>query len=107
MVVKYIKKRYLLFEIHSEKNISFEDIEKAIKDKFKELFGEVGLSEANIKLLNIPYAPLFTISINYKYIEKLKFSLGMIINIDNSKVILRSLKVYGTLKKINKLKGGN
>jgi RNase P/RNase MRP subunit POP5 len=104
MAVKGNRKRYILFKIISDREISFENAERAILHSSLALLGEVDAGKANVRLM-----PEFwqknggVISLNHNYIPKVKLSLALIKQINSQKVIVYSEKVFGTLKKIKNM----
>ena len=97
------KKRYLTFEIISNKQINdFSAISDQIYDVFEDLFGTFGSAEAGILALEELWQPEVQkgiIRTNNKYVEKLKTSLSLIESIGSHNVIVKSIKVSGNLKK--------
>ena len=104
MAVKQNRKRYIFFKIISDREIQFETAKRAILESSSILLGELGTSKANINVL-----PEFwqnnsgVISVSHNYVQKLKFSLALIKHIHNQYVIVRTTKVYGTLKKLKNM----
>ena len=94
---KPYRKRYILFEIISDSKIKEELIEIAIKKAIKELFGEFGLSEANPKLLKeFSKGKKHVLCVDHRYVQKMAY----VKEINKKKLIIKTIKVYGTLKKI-------
>ena len=101
MAVKLNRKRYIWFEIISDKEIKFEIAKQAIFDSAIKLFGSLGISKSHLKVLPDFYKKnQGVLSINHDYISKTKLALAMITKIGNQKTIFQSKKVFGTLKKI-------
>jgi RNase P/RNase MRP subunit POP5 len=98
---KPYRKRYISFEIISDSEIRENLIEKAILDEIKGLFGTVGLSEAYPKLLiEFSKDTKHVLQIDHRYVQKAKLAMAMIKEINKKPLIIKSIKVYGTLKKI-------
>lgn len=96
------KKRYVSFEIISkESNIfAFPEVQKAVKDSYKSLYGETGEGKAGIILLSNKYQNnKGIIRINNKCVEKLKLSLALIKEINKKEVIIQSLITSGMIRK--------
>ncbi len=97
------KKRYLVFEIVSNKKISnFEPVSKAIWQKILAFLGELGASKAGIWILKEKFNPSMQrgiIKVNHLYLAHLKSVLLMVDKIGNQKAILKSVGVSGILKK--------
>ena len=104
MAVKPNRKRYILFEIISDKEIGFELSKRAILDSVEKLIGSLGISKADLKLLPDFYSKnQGIISANHDYIPKIKLGVALIERIGNQDVIVRTTKVFGTLKKIKNM----
>ena len=98
---KQYRKRYILFEVISDSKISENLIENAIKNAVKELFGVFGLSEANPKLLSeFSKENTYVLQIDHRYVQKAKVAMAFIKEVNKKPIIFRTIKVYGTLKKI-------
>ena len=101
MAVKPNRKRYILFEIISNKAFDINMAERAILDSSLKFLGEFGASEAKITFL-----PEFwgenkgVLSVNAIYVPKVKLAFALIKKISGHDVILRSIKVFGTIRKI-------
>lgn len=102
------KKRYLVFKVISKREIDANSLSNSIKQGYKELFGEFGLAEANIKLIRDMYTKQKgIIRLNNKYENNLKATLATIKNINGIKVVLASMYLSGILKKAESyLRGG-
>ena len=97
------KKRYMVFEIISEGQIKeFKSVADAIWDSSLQLIGELGTGEAGVWLMNdmwMPETQKGIIKVNNKYVDKLRVSMALVNEIEQQKVIVRSVGVSGTLKK--------
>ncbi|MFC1741476.1 Rpp14/Pop5 family protein [Nanoarchaeota archaeon] len=97
------RKRYLAFEIISDKPI--EDsmvVNTAIFGKALEFLGELGCAEAGMIFLDEKYnqeKQRGLIRVNNKSLDKLRATLALVEQIDNQKVIVRSVGASGILKK--------
>jgi RNase P/RNase MRP subunit POP5 len=101
MAVKTNRKRYILFEIISNKEISLKMAEDAVFESSLRLLGELGVSEAKIMFLpEFWHKNSGVISANANYIPKIKTVLALIKKISGHDVIIKSIKVFGTLRKI-------
>ncbi len=98
---KQYRKRYILFEVISNSKIRSDLIENAILGAIKELFGEFGLSEAHPKLLKeFSKGNKHVLQIDHGYVQKAKLSMAFIKEINKKPIIFKTIKVFGTLKKI-------
>ena len=96
------KKRYVVFEILSSKDIELEDANIAIKSQYKELFGEIDLGFAGLRKIKDQYKKKEKkgiMWINHKYVDKLRYSMSFIEKIGNKKVIVRTIGSSGIIKK--------
>ncbi len=95
------KKRYVVYEVISEKDITQNKVIEAILTSYKECFGIFGLAEAGIKDMKIYNEKLKRgiLKINHKYVDELRTSFSMIKEIDNIKVNIHTVGVSGILKK--------
>ncbi|MFC1648884.1 Rpp14/Pop5 family protein [Nanoarchaeota archaeon] len=95
------KKRYIAFEAISENKVMSDDI-------INQLHGLLGIfdsAEAGISLVDYNNNKgLLRVSV--KGLEKTKASLALVTQLSDSKVILRTLGVSGTLKNAKKYIGG-
>lgn len=104
MAVKPNRKRYIWFEIISDKEIGFENAKNAIFDSATKLLGSLGLSRSHLKVLHDFYKKnRGVIVVNHDYVPKIKLSIALIRKIKNQNVIIQTKKVFGTLKKIKGL----
>ena len=94
------KKRYLAFEVISEDNIK--NMEEAIETNINNFLGEYEAGKAGIQMVEI-HNNKGILRINNKYLDKVKSALLLTKEINKKKVIIKSTKASGILKKI---KGG-
>ena len=97
------KKRYLVFEIVSNKKISSsEAVSKAVWQNALALLGEATMARAGIWMLKEKFnknKQRGIIKVNHLYVAHLKSVLLMVEKISNQKAILRSVGVSGILRK--------
>ena len=93
------KKRYVVYEYISDKDISHNNIIKAVENSYKECFGVFGLGEAGFMDTKIHNDNRGILKINHKYLDKLRVSISMITNINDQKLVLHTIGVSGILKK--------
>ena len=97
------KKRYLAFEIISKSKINaFSQVSKAIWNSVLSLVGESGAGAMGLWVLPEKYSDKKQkgiIRANNRWLEALKASLGLIIEIEKQPVIVRSLGASGILQK--------
>lgn len=92
-----------MFEVISKKQVQFDSVAKALYKSARELFGDMGLAKMALK----PMADTFgqnkgVVRVNRKYVNYVKAVFCMVKKINNSPVIVRSVGVSGTLKKVSK-----
>ena len=100
------KKRYLVFNLVSKSQIKdFKAISSSIMGSFTRYFGEFGIAEAGLMVLKERWnaeKQTGIIKVNNKWVDQLKASLALIKEINNKKVIVKSVGVSGILKKTDK-----
>lgn len=102
------RKRYLAFEVISNKQIStFKIVSRSVWDGVLNYIGTKGSARAGAWLLHDKWKKnKGIIRVNNKYVDDLKASLTLIKKIDNQDVIVRSLGVSGMLNKAEKYIAG-
>lgn len=97
------KKRYIAFEIISEKPMpEFRKISGSIWQGLLSYLGSYGAAKAGVWILHDKYNPETQrglLRVSRKEVEKVKGAFVLIDNIDNIPVIIRSIGVSGILKK--------
>jgi len=84
-----------LFEVIAKNKIKFEDIKKAILERCLKFLGQLGCAKAGIMIIKPN-----VIRVNTKYVSDVRASLTLIEKINNEKVIIKTTKVSGVLKKL-------
>jgi len=100
------KKRYLVFEILSEKKFSALEVEQAITQALKDFLGQLGLAQSAPLFIKEKFnqnKQRFILKINHNYTNEAKTALTLIKKIKNQSLILKSLAVSGTIKKANEV----
>jgi len=94
------KKRYIAFNILSEKILNKDDVERSIYNNCKSFIGEMNYAKAGVNIIpEFLMANKGIIRVNNKFVDHVKSSLMMIKEINNEKVIIRSIGVSGILNK--------
>jgi ribonuclease P/MRP protein subunit POP5 len=97
------KKRYLAFEVLSEEKIpNPQGVIQAIQKACQEYLGAMGMANAGIIILQDTYNKDLQrgiIRVSNKMVDHLRAALCFVKEIDNKKVIVRSVGVSGILKK--------
>lgn len=92
------RKRYLAFEVLAEKEVQWNSVKKAIMLAMKDYVGINGLAEAGLLFVkNNQNKGLLRVS--HTSLNKIKAALIFITQIDNQRVIVRSLAASGMLNK--------
>jgi len=98
------KKRYILFNLVSEKSIPKRDLIKAIENSCKRFLGELNYGKAGVSVVSdLTDNQRGVVRVNTKFLDHVKASLILTKKINGEKVIFKNTKSSGIL---NKLKGG-
>lgn len=100
------KKRYVVFEIISDKKFSSAEVEKEVHQALLAFLGQLGVAKSAPMFLGEQFnkpKQRFLLKINRQYVDEAKAALTLIKKIKNNPVILKSLFVTGIIKKINKI----
>ena len=89
----------MVFEIISEKKLGFNEVAEEIIDKNQELIGKLEMAKSGLTVLNEYKENKGILKINPKYVDKARAAFTLIQDINNNKVIVKSIGVSGTLKK--------
>ena len=92
------KKRYVAYEVMSDKDINQQDIKEAILSTYEKFFGRIALLQSNMKFL-YPKEKKGIIKVNHKFVDYIKGVFILINQISNQQVIVRSIGVSGILNK--------
>jgi ribonuclease P/MRP protein subunit POP5 len=94
------KKRYVVFEIKSDKKFSSNDVQTQVEMALKDFLGQLGLSKASPIFLKEKYKDnKFILKVNHKYVDEVISACVLITSIKNTPVILKSITTSGILKK--------
>ncbi|MEM2444817.1 MAG: Rpp14/Pop5 family protein [Sulfolobales archaeon] len=97
---KRLRKRYMIFEVISEKEINSGLLEYEIRASFRRLFGELHLARAALALQYFnSKSSIGVIKHSHIYRYKLLASLGVVRKVGDFKVMIIPLRITGTLKK--------
>jgi len=94
------KKRYVVFEIISDKQFSQEDVQNEVQLALKSFLGDLGLAKSSPLFVKFK-SNKFIIKVNHNYTDELKSALILIKKIKNVPVILKSVITSGTIKKVS------
>ena len=94
-------KRYIVFEIISEKPVEYKDFSSAVWSSLMNFLGEQGTAEARIWLIKNLYEEKNqrgVIKCKHDFVEQLRTALVLINIVGETKAIVRVLGVTGTIK---------
>ncbi len=103
-VLRKPRKRYVVFQVVSEKPVKKEDVEKVFHETFKELFGILGEGESNPKLVFYDEVSMRGI-VRFVHIQKSKvfFTFAMVSEVSKGKLGFIPLKTTGTLRRAKEI----
>ncbi len=93
------KKRYIVYEVLSNKSFSFSEISKAITAAIKNFIGELGCAKAGIILLNKYKNNKGILRVNHKSVDEVRSALTLIKEINNQKTVVKTIRTSGILNK--------
>jgi len=94
------KKRYIVFEVISDKKVSQREIGDGIRNNIAKFLGELGIAKAGFVLMKDTIkGNKGIIRTNVKYQDEVKMALALIKNLGKEKVIVNVIGVSGILKK--------
>ncbi len=99
------KKRYVVFEIISEKKFSLPEVKAFAEERMYSFLGELGVARALPIFIEEKFnaeKQKFVIKVGHKYVDELKVALALGKSIKNTPVIIKSVTVSGILKKAGK-----
>jgi len=98
------KKRYVLFEIFAEKPLSATQVEKAVVQKFAELFGSKGLAEQKLQFIGFyGLKNQGILKCSLEKCEEVKAGLLFLKSISGIQCIPSIVSVSGSVKKLKEL----
>jgi len=95
------KKRYLAYQVISEKKIVFNDLTNAIWHSALNLLGELGTSQAQLWIMKNMYdneRQIGLIRCSHTNVEKVRAALALVQRIGDNLVIVKVLGISGTIK---------
>jgi len=98
------KERYISFKVISEEPITYSDLESAIWSQLLEFHGELGVSQMSVRIIKNLYnsgEQSGVIKCNNKSVPKVIAGLGLITRLGESRVVIKVLKVSGTIRGLN------
>lgn len=95
------KKRYLAFEIISEKPVAFDGVVEAFWSSLLSLLGELGTAHANVWFVKDAWdvtRQRGLVRCDHTAVEKVRVALALITSIEGVRVVPHSLGVSGTME---------
>lgn len=95
-----LRKRYMIFEVLSDGYLRRDELEKELRNTFKNLFGELHLIRSSISIQY--YDERLRIGVlkyNHVYKFKILVALGLVRRVGSSKTMLIPIRTTGTLRK--------
>ena len=97
------KSRYVLFKIYSTRTFNRKEVSKAIFDAIFQFLGEDTASELSLWFIRwYEDSNMGILKVEHNRVDKIKTTLSLIKEISGSKVLITSIGVSGTLKKLRK-----
>ncbi|TAL48617.1 hypothetical protein EPN87_00055 [archaeon] len=97
--------RYISFKIISEEPVEYSDFEQAVWHTLLELYGESGVSKTSFWLMRNLYdagEQSGVIRCNNLSVQQILAGLGLVVRLGESKIVIKIVKVSGTLKGLDK-----
>lgn len=98
------KKRYVVFEIMSDKKCSLSEVQEAVESSLLKFLGELGIAKASPLFLKEKWneqKQRFVVKVNHAFVDELKSALILNKKIKNTPVLIKSIITSGTLKKVS------
>jgi ribonuclease P/MRP protein subunit POP5 len=95
------KKRFIKFQVLSEEKINYEDLEQAIWNTLLDFYGEEGVAKTGLWVMKNLWdseKKICVIRCNNLSVQKVIAGLGLISRLGDTRIIIKILKVSGTLK---------
>ena len=95
------KKRYIAFHVISERKILLNDLINAIWQNTLNFLGELGTSQSQLNVVKNLYNEnnqTGLIKCSHLHVEQIRASLALIQRIGDSRVLIKTLGVSGTIK---------
>jgi ribonuclease P/MRP protein subunit POP5 len=92
------KKRYIVFQIKSDKKVDFTKIKGEMDYKLKTFLGDLGYGKAGIMIID-GKDDKCVMKVNHKHIDEVRSALILVKDLNNQKVMIQTLGVSGILKK--------
>lgn len=97
------KQRYVVCKVESATPVSFSDTTRTVQEAVASFIGLQGMARAGVQILPERWdqnRQRLVVRVDHRSVDELKAALLLIKKIKNTSVIVRSVLVSGTLKKI-------
>lgn len=101
------KHRYILFKVISEFPIEYSDLESAIWNTMLDFLGEYGVAKTNVWIIKERWNKnnqTCIVRCNHLSVQDVLSSLGFITRLGDVRIVIKVIKISGTLKGLNKAK---
>ena len=92
------KKRYIVFQVKSEKMLDFGQIKDEITRKMIRFLGELGYGKAGIMIVE-GNKDKGIIKVNNNHVDDARAALALVKDLNNEKAMIQTLGISGILKK--------
>tara|TARA_Y100000310_G_scaffold309580_1_gene353833 strand:- start:1522 stop:1872 length:351 start_codon:yes stop_codon:yes gene_type:complete len=96
------KKRYIVYEVQANSQITHTEAKKEVSNKMKQFIGELGIAQAGLMHLKDWKNNQGIIKVNAKHVDHAKASLSLIKTINEKKATVKSVAVSGIINKLRK-----
>jgi len=96
------KKRYLVFEVVSDKDLRLNEVNTSICDELLRFLGEFGCAKAGIIILNEWKNNKGVMKVGHKFVDEVRSALTLIKEINGNNVIIKTISSSGILNKAMK-----
>ncbi len=96
------KKRYIGFEVITDKAIKPSSLEKAAKRALFNYLGDLGMAKSGAFIIsNLTKKNKLVVRTELHYVNEIKAAMILANRVDNSRVIFKSVATSGCLNKVN------
>ena len=102
-MIKREKRRYLTLKVDCAKPLTEKDVLDAVYCSVLRLFGEVGASKANLRMIKcVPEKSQFVLRCSHLMLEQVRAAVVCVTEFDSATVAFHVVGVSGTLKALAK-----
>lgn len=100
-MIKRDKRRYLALRAECKKLLTEKDVFHAVFDSVLQFFGEIGASQANLKMIKyVPEKDYFVVRCSHKMLEQARAAIVSITDVKGETTTFHVEGVSGTLKSL-------